>query len=55
MEPLDSQDVEELIQLVVDATAKTMMDDILIEAGITSRIIYLKQLEMKLIRLRSGI
>jgi hypothetical protein len=54
MEPLDKQDYEELIALVVRAQAIEIVDSMLIENSPSNRLISLKQLEMKLIGLQDA-
>ena len=52
MEPLDTQDYDELIGLVVKATSEEIVDTLLIQNSPSNRMISLKRLEMKLIRAR---
>lgn len=51
MEPLDYQDCVELTNLVVQAQADALVRHALSKNRPTTRMVYMKQLEMKMIRL----
>ena len=55
MEPLDTQDYNELIDLVVVAMASEIVDGMLVANSPSTRLVNLKRLEMKLIRARDGV
>ena len=50
---LTDKDLGDIIQLVIEDQARVMIDNLLIQSGVSNDMLELKQLEMKLILIRS--